>query len=388
MLLTLEGRASTVAESPELDLLRLKVAMLTQGVTLPSTESATRKGGAGPTEGRYFLLDDDVVVNAPVRHGDQAKRFHSLQLRESSNGRFRVQGFGRTEVEIRAVPLPRFYTLRLPNGTPMSYVALVHGIDCLATTIVQHCDYFDEGTQCRFCSLPISLELGHTILRKTPEQFLAVLQAAEKEGRVSHLTLTLGSPNRVDRGINDYVEFVAGLRQHTSIPIHAQIEPPTPLDQLEALREVGVDTVGIHIEMFEDNLRRRFCPGKFKHASFADYRNAWSRAVDLFGRGQVTTFVLLGLGEDPKKLHAGFRTCAEIGVIPVPVPCRPNPGSQLEHFLPKYIARLSQTVDIYLDCARLLHQAGLDPSAHRAGCLRCSGCTAITEAYKVIDAAG
>jgi radical SAM protein (TIGR04043 family) len=270
----------------------------------------------------------------------------------------------------------------------MSHVALVHGIDCLATTIVQHCGYFDEGTQCRFCSLPVSLELGHTILRKTPEQFLAVLQAAEQEGRASHLTLTIGSPNRADRGVSDYVEFVASLRQHTSIPIHAQIEPPAPLDQLEALREVGVDTVGIHIEIFEDHLRRRFCPGKFKHASFADYQNAWTRAVDLFGRGQVTTFILLGLGETPKRLHVGFRTCAEIGVIPVPVPCRPNPGSQLEHFLPKYINHLSQTVEVYLDCARLLHQAGLDPSAHRAGCLRCSGCTAITEAYKVIQATG
>jgi hypothetical protein len=73
-------------------------------------------------------------------------------------------------------------------------------------------------------------------------------------------------------------------------------------------------------------------------------------------------------------------------VIPVPVPCRPNPGSQLEHFLPKYINHLRQTVEIYLDCARLLHEAGLDPSAHRAGCLRCSGCTAITEAHKVIRA--
>jgi radical SAM protein (TIGR04043 family) len=361
--------------------------MLTQGVTLPSTESAVRKGGAGPTEGRYFLLDDDVVVNAPVRYGDQAKQFGALQLKESSNGRFRVQGFGKTETEIRAVPVPRFYTLRLPDGTPMSYVALVHGIDCLATTIVQHCDYFDEGAQCRFCSLPVSLELGHTVLRKSPEQFLTVLKAAESEGRASHLTLTIGSPNRPDRGISDYVEFVAALRRQTSVPIHAQIEPPTPLDQLEALREVGVDTVGIHIETFEDTLRRRFCPGKFKHASFADYRTAWTRAVDLFGRGQVTTFVLLGLGEHPAKVHAGFRTCVDLGVIPLPVPCRPNPGSQLEHFLPTYVNHLEQTVNAYLDCARLLHQAGLNPSAHRAGCLRCSGCTAIGEAYRVTETA-
>jgi radical SAM protein (TIGR04043 family) len=369
-----------------MDLLELKVAMLTQGVMLPSPDSGGRRGGAGPTEGRYFLLDKDVVVNAPVRQGDQAKRFGALRLQELSRGRFRVLGFGKTGVEIRAVPTPRFYALRLPNGTPMPHVALVHGIDCLATTIVQHCDYFDDGTQCRFCSLPLSLQLGHTVLRKTPEQFLAVLQAAAQEGRASHLTLTIGSPNRADRGVRDYVEFLASLRQHTSVPIHAQIEPPTPLDQLKALRDVGVDTVGIHIEVFEDNLRQRFCPGKSQHASFADYQNAWRRAVELFGRGQVTTFVLLGLGENPTRLRVGFRTCTEIGVIPVPVPCRPNPGSQLEHFLPKYINHLRQTVEIYLDCARLLHEAGLDPSAHRAGCLRCSGCTAITEAHKVIRA--
>ncbi len=373
-----------MAQSNGMEILKLKVALLTQGVQLPSKEDSGRQGGAGPTFGRYFLIADEVLVNAPVRRGQLAKRFQALHLEPLPNGNFRIRDFPTIFPEIQPIPAPQFYAQQLPDGTPMSHIALVHGINCLGSTIVQHCDYFNQGLECQFCTISRSLALGTTILRKTPEQFLAVLQAAESEGRANHLTLTIGSPNRDDRGVNDYIDFVKELRQHSEIPVHVQIEPPTPLSILQQLRDVGVDTVGIHIEIFDDKLRQRFCPGKFAYATFADYLDAWRLAVQLFGRGQVSTFILLGLGESLDGLHQGFESTIQTGVIPVPVPCRPNPGSKLEGFIPDYVQNLERTIGIYLDCAQLLVQHDLDPSVHRAGCVRCTGCTAITEAYHVV----
>jgi radical SAM protein (TIGR04043 family) len=374
------------AASPMQELLRLKVALLSHGIILPPREMAGRKGGAGPTLGRYFLLNKDIVVNAPARHGEQAKRLAALALESSLNGNFHVTGLDKTDPVVRVIPRPKFYDEILPDGTPMSHVALVHGVDCLASTIVQHCDYFSQGMECHFCSLPLSLNMGTTMLRKKPEQFLAVLEAAEKEGRAKHILLTIGSPPRSDRGIREYVEFLEVVHQHTRLPIGVQVEPPSPPDQMRALHDLGVDTVGIHIEAFDDAVRQQYCPGKFQYADYSKYLAAWKTAVKIFGSGQVSTFVLLGLGDSPKQLRMGFKKCIKIGVIPVPVPCRPNPGSRLENFIPGYIGKLDQTVNTYLDCARLLKQYKLNPLNHRAGCIRCGGCTALKEAYRVVTA--
>ncbi len=368
------------------DILRLKVALLTRGVYFPSNEQKGREGGAGPTLGQYFLLNGDILVNAPIRSKEQVDPFQALQLQQIMNNKYKIVSFEDKSYDVTLIASPQFYQMRLVDGTPMMHVALVHGVDCLATTIIQHCDYFDSGLECLYCSIPLSLELGQTIFQKSPEQFLQVLSAAQKEGRAQHLTLTMGSPARHDRGAKDYVEFVSTLRKVTTIPIHVQIEPPTSQNQFQALKDAGVDTVGIHLEIFDDQLRRQYCPGKYQHASFNDYLAAWREAVGIFGRGQVSTFILLGLGETAEQLHNGFKTTIELGVIPVPVPCRPNPGSHLERKVPTYINNLDQIVDIYLDCARLLFKAQLNPFSHHAGCIRCRGCSAITEAYQIIRA--
>jgi radical SAM protein (TIGR04043 family) len=372
-----------MVKTSDRDILKLKVAMLTRGVHFLSDEPSGRAGGAGPTLGRYFLLNEDIVINAPVRTQAQVDLFQALEIKPVKGTQFIIQLEDET-FPITLVPTPQFYLMKLADGTPMTQIGLLHGKDCLATTIVQHCDYFDRGLECQYCSIPVSLQQGTTILRKSPEQFLQVLNVAQQEGCANHLTLTMGSPDRPDRGAQDYVDFVSTLRQHSDVPIHVQLEPPESIAQLRALKDAGVDTVGIHLEIYDDALRKQYCPGKFAHASFLDYYTTWKNAVRIFGKGQVSTFILLGLGETPAQLHQGFKTTIEVGVIPVPVPCRPNPGSQIEGHIPDYIDNLDRIVDVFLDCARLLFEHDLDPNVHRAGCIRCTGCTALTEAFQVV----
>ncbi len=365
------------------DFLRLKVAMLTRGVYFISDEPSGRTGGAGPTLGRYFLLNEDIAINAPVRTQAQVDSFQALEVKPVKGNQYTIR-FEDETFPITLIPTPQFYQMKLADGTPMTQIGLLHGKDCLATTIIQHCDYFNRGLECQYCSIPVSLLQGKTILHKSPEQFVQVLNAAQQEGCANHLTLTMGSPDRPDRGAQDYIDFVSTLRQHSEVPIHVQLEPPESIVQLRALKDAGVDTVGIHLEIYDDALRKQYCPGKFTHASFLDYYTAWKNAVRIFGKGQVSTFILLGLGETPEQLHQGFKTTIEVGVIPVPVPCRPNPGSQMEGHIPDYIDNLDRIVDVFLNCARLLFEHDLDPTMHRAGCIRCTGCTALTEAFQVV----
>ncbi len=96
---------------------------------------------------------------------------------------------------------------------------------------------------------------------------------------------------------------------------------------------MGVDSVGMHVESFDPEVFARVAPGKAKRGIEA-YFNAWEKAVEVFGEGQVSTYVILGMGEDPKLTVDGCRRAIDMGVYPFVVPIRPIPGSILQDLLP------------------------------------------------------
>ncbi len=78
-----------------------------------------------------------------------------------------------------------------------------------------------------------------------------------------------------------------------NLPIQVQCEPPADLAVLTELREAGADAIGIHVESLDDDVRRRWMPGK-SSVSMDEYRAAWAEAVRVFGRNQVSTYLLVG----------------------------------------------------------------------------------------------
>ena len=64
------------------------------------------------------------------------------------------------------------------------------------------------------------------------------------------------------------------------------------------------------------------------------YFEAWERAVAVFGVGQVSTYVILGMGEDPEVTLDGCRRAVDMGVFPFVVPIRPVAGSLMEDVMP------------------------------------------------------
>ena len=85
-------------------------------------------------------------------------------------------------LSVEPVRRPRFYDLTTADGVPYQQIALLHGKDVLATTVVQTCIRYDEPTRCRFCSIEESLRSGATIAAKTPAQLAEVAEAAVRSG--------------------------------------------------------------------------------------------------------------------------------------------------------------------------------------------------------------
>ena len=103
------------------------------------------------------------------------------------------------------------------------------------------------------------------------------------------------------------------MREATGLPVEVQFEPPTNLDVIDEVADLGIDSVGIHVESFDPEVLARVAPGKAR-TGIDEYFRAWEHAVARFGEGQVSTYVILGMGEDPELTVEGCRRAVDLGV--------------------------------------------------------------------------
>lgn len=353
------------------DLKTLAVELQSLGVRTVGDAGETRAGGAGPSDAGFIWVDGSPLT-VPV-HGEYAERSpYELVL----NGAKRRGMLFRDGVEIGPVrmhPRPRIYDLETADGVPYWKIALMH-LDSLASTVFQRCVYWGTHEQCHFCAIGTSLQGGKTVPVKTPEMLAEVAEAAARLDGAKDVTLTTGSPNRKDRGAAYMAQCAAAIRDASGLPVQVQIEPPDDFSWFAHLKENGTEALGLHLESFDDEVLARIAPGK--HAQGRDYYlAAWEAAVEVFGRGQVSTYLILGLGESRESVVEGCQAAIDRGVYPFVVPLRPSPGSLLAHQVPPSPEYMR---DIYEMIAPLLAEAGIMSQNSRAGCVRCQACSALS----------
>ena len=342
-----------------------------------------RKGGAGPLGGKYFILEDNkTLVNVALWNNFKAT---NLILKRKNRTFFEV--FDRFSHDFHSnlilVMDPKYYDpkYKTTDGVPMKKIALVHGIDCLATTTYQKCKYWACGEACKFCGIELSLSQETTILEKNYRQINEVIAAAKIENRCSHITLTSGTEMGEDKGANRYIEILKEIKnEYPKLPLHVQIEPfENNLEYINKLKEAGADTIGIHVEITDENIRKKVTPGKSK-IPYKIFEENWQHAVGIFGKNQVETFILTGFGESPVELLRDIEKIISLGVIPFITPVRAIPGVKATYS----VLDSAVLLKIYNEVAKMMKNYGLNPLDNKAGCVKCGGCSAINEAYKAL----
>lgn len=338
---------------------RLKNLLLTEGVS-PEMELESRKGGAGPV-GSYLILENSTV-------NFRINRKSRLRL-VREDGEYSLI-FQNTRIPVRVPERPRFYDEKI-GDLPMWMIARRHGRDVLASTVLQRCHLKDLGEGCRFCGIELSLKAGETVEMKTPEMLAETARVAKEYGDASHVTLTTGKFRDEREEIRVMSEAASRIKESSGMPVHVQITPP---EEIGLLEELECDTLGIHIESFDPEVLRKFAPGKFEMRD--RLIKSLERASELFGESQVSTFIILGLGEDVGMTLEGCREILQLGIIPYPVPFRPIRGTEMEsHPVPSP----EYTEKIFRSIAELMKDYGVNPRRNLAGCVRCGGCSAIEE---------
>ncbi|MBD2100435.1 MSMEG_0568 family radical SAM protein [Leptolyngbya sp. FACHB-261] len=343
----------------------------------PGIGADGRKGGAGPSDHKAVTVDGTTVM-VPIFNSTAAQSPYTVKLEQAadqavSEAVLELDGAAVTAIEFPKQP--KFYNLTTAEEIPYWKIALLHSHDVLATTVLQTCmRYNDTATSCQFCAIGQSLNAGRTIARKTPNQLAEVAEAAVRLDGVKHLVMTTGTPNTTDRGAAYLTECARAVKARVNLPIQAQCEPPDDFIWLERMRAAGIDSLGMHLEAADPQVRAKIMPGKAT-VPLEYYFEAFAAAVDVFGWGQVSTYLLAGLGDSLETLLKTSERLIQLGVYPFVVPFVPITGTPLaNHPAPKSEFMFA----LYAQVGKMLRQAGMSSAEIKAGCAKCGACSALS----------
>lgn len=338
----------------------------------PKAGVASRRGGAGPSDHKALTIEGRTVM-VPVH---TATAFDSPYVVEQpdAGGTSTIERDGRTVGRVTFPTTPRFYRMQTLDGIPYAKIAVLHGRDVLATTVLQTCiRYQSRAKTCQFCAIGQSLAAGRTIAHKSPEQLAEVARAAVLLDGVKHMVMTTGTPATPDRGAQVLCDSAFAVKAAVDLPIQAQCEPPDRDAWFDRLKASGVDALGMHLEVVTPALRARLMPGKAQ-VPVERYLEAYRAAVPVFGRGQVSTYILAGLGDTKEAILAMAERLVALGVYPFVVPFVPISGTPLEShpapspgFMHELLAPLGA----------MLARAGMRSGDIKAGCGKCGACSAL-----------
>ncbi len=339
----------------------------------PKAGVQSRRGGAGPSDHKAITIDG-VTVMVPVH---TASAFESPYVADApdATGNSRILRDGTVLGTISFPRRPRFYDLSTEDGVPYAKIAVLHGRDVLATTVLQTCIRYQSRTKtCRFCAIGQSLAAGRTIERKTPAQLAAVAKAAVELDGVKHMVMTTGTPSGDDRGAAILTESAQAIKAVVNLPIQAQCEPPHDNAWFARMHHAGIDTLGMHLEAVTPAVRTRIMPGKAS-VPLSRYFDAFAAAVPVFGKGQVSSYILAGLGDTAEAILEISERLIGLGVYPFVVPFVPISGTPLEGHPAPTAAFMDSILRPLSDMLRAQNLLARDI---KAGCGKCGACSALS----------
>jgi biotin synthase len=154
------------------------------------------------------------------------------------------------------------------------------------------------------------------------------LQKAAKNGGIMRVCLQALNYPEV---IKDLIAFTRAIHQRANIQISVSCQPLNSTN-IRLLAEAGVKRIGIPLdaatkELF-DKVKGRLAGGPY---SWERQFQLLAEAVNVFGRGKVSTHLIAGLGETEREMAETIQRCVDMGVLPALFAFTPIAGTALEN---------------------------------------------------------
>jgi biotin synthase-related radical SAM superfamily protein len=156
---------------------------------------------------------------------------------------------------------------------------------------------------------------------------LKALSDTAKEGRLKRVCIQALNYPDVFGHLESLVKEIKNL---SSIPVSVSCQPLNT-QNIERLKKAGVDRLGIALDAATEAI---FVKVKGKDAgSSYTWQNQFTQlrdALAVLGRGNVSTHVIVGLGETEKEAAEVIQRCVDMGVLPGLFAFTPVRGTTLE----------------------------------------------------------
>jgi biotin synthase len=126
------------------------------------------------------------------------------------------------------------------------------------------------------------------------------------------------------------VALVKAIKRHATVPVSISCQPLNG-GNIQRLAEAGADRIGIALdaatEKLFDEVKGAVAGGPYK---WEDQFGQLRKAVEILGKQNVSTHLIVGLGETEKEVICTIQECVDMGVLPVLFAFTPIRGTALE----------------------------------------------------------
>ena len=164
---------------------------------------------------------------------------------------------------------------------------------------------------CEFCATP-KLTGDHK-KDKDPKTVVNMILEASKHKDFQSVAITSGVIGSPEETLEEIIDVIKEVRKNLP-EVDIGVEPyVTTREGLERLHNAGASEIKINIESFDRDIFQKICPD----LEYEGLMEALEQAVEVFGRGKVTTNILIGLGESDENVIEGIVHFAKRGIVPV-----------------------------------------------------------------------
>jgi len=154
------------------------------------------------------------------------------------------------------------------------------------------------------------------------------IERAVKDGQIRRVCLQALNYPEV---FGHLLAFVKAIYSRVKVPVSISCQPLN-LENMRQLAEVGVERIGIPLDAATEGL---FNKVKGRHVGgpyvWEEQFKLLSEAVEIFGKGKVSTHLIVGLGETEKEMIETTQKCVDMRVLPALFAFTPISGTALEN---------------------------------------------------------
>jgi len=208
-------------------------------------------------------------------------------------------------------------------------------LDAAPTTIYMLTYYAGKcSANCGFCPQAKTSSSRADMLSRvtwpafpTEEVLSKIAQAAEKKTTRRVCIQALNYPTVFD----DVIALAREIRSRSKVPLSVSCHP-IDRKQIEQLKQEGVDRISIALDAATKEIFDRVKGASIQSPyTWKKQRKALEDAVEVLGRGCVSTHLIVGLGETEREMTETIQWCVDSGVYPGLFAFTPILGTALEN---------------------------------------------------------